>query len=52
MPSFFMPVFIIVIFFAFAAAGLVVPGIVLAIILTFLSVKIVTPNTVKTVEFL
>jgi regulator of protease activity HflC (stomatin/prohibitin superfamily) len=52
MPSFFMPVFIIVIFFALAAAGLVVPAIVLSIILTFLSVKIVTPNTVKTVEFL
>lgn len=45
----FVIICILVVWFLFQ---LLIPAIVLAVILGFLSIKIVTPNTVKTVEFL
>ncbi len=49
---FIIPILVIWILVVWWMTGLIVPAIVLDVILIFLSVKIVTPNTVKTVEFL
>ncbi len=49
---FIVPLVLIVVLVWWWVTGLILPAIVLDIILIFLSVKIVTPNTVKTVEFL
>lgn len=48
----FIPVAIVCILTFWALTGLIIPAIVLSVIIGFLSIKIVTPNTVKTVEFL
>ncbi len=48
----FIPIAIVCILTFWALTGLLLPAIVISIIVVFLSIKIVTPNTVKTVELL
>lgn len=49
---FIVPFLVILLLIVWWLTGMLVPAFVISVILIFLSVKIVTPNTVKTVEFL
>lgn len=49
---FIVPLVLVVVLVLWWVTGLILPAVVIDIILIVLSVKIVTPNTVKTVEFL